>query len=160
MRARLMADWASSPVKEPSGLEEMEELQKARAFSNRRPMSSPLRQTRGQETQSRMRQELKSLRDEVRQAKLELKREKTDHDENVRARILQLESQALELELDLDVLIEEESQVAHEQKQNENTDKQDASPCDVDEQYNEELEDFLAQEELELEAQLRELSLL
>lgn len=112
-------------------------------------MSSPIRNGSNQAAKDRIKQELKSLRTSVREAKSELKRERKLHEEDAQMQIDKMEAQAAALAIDLDLLIEEEIATMPHPDFDETNDA-----------YNEELEDYLAQEELELEAQLKELSIL
>lgn len=136
----------SSPIRQPTALEEIEETQKARGSRLYRPMSSPVAKKLGQtEENSRSslkHKQLEDIRRMQRQLRLALAREKVVDTEDYNKQLAELKKQADLLEVDPDLLVEEEFVEEEE----------------VDE-YEEQLEDFLADEELELEQQLKDLQI-
>lgn len=131
----------SSPIK-GTALEEIEQSQQNRAARLYHPMLSPGKMVTGREKARHTAEEIRSLH---RQTRLALGREKIADKEEYKKQMEELRVQAEELELDPDLLVEEERQVL-EQEMNQDL-------------YEAQLEDFLVDEELELEQQLRDLQL-
>lgn len=135
--------WNSSPVRDLATLEATEERQMARAQHLYRPMSSPLKQrtTSDGNGQKAAKQRYKEFRDQKRQRRLELSREKLTEIQNSREEEEELLRQAVDAEVDIEYLIDVEARI-----------KEEASAAEAREQYElEELELLLAQEQAELE---------
>ncbi|GEQ66689.1 hypothetical protein JCM33374_g352 [Metschnikowia sp. JCM 33374] len=152
----MVKPWHSSPTRENSSVDAIEERQRARAGRLYQPMSSPIKEATQTGQRHRLREQMRHMREDIRQQRQELSREKTVHDEYYNARLKSLQEQADALDTDLELLLEEEKNIR------ESTEAVSA-PDGVDQKYLEELEDeledFLAEEELELEAQLRDLQI-
>lgn len=140
--------WNSSPIRESSYPETAEERQKARAQRLYRPMSSPVqrRTTRSEPgqnpTRERAKLEAKEKREDERQKRLDLSREKITDIETAAKHERELLRQAAREELYVELLIgEEESKKLEEQ----------LSMKAIEQQFLEELEALLAQEQAELE---------
>ncbi|KAM9933003.1 hypothetical protein OXX80_007372 [Metschnikowia pulcherrima] len=161
-----MKQWHSSPTREFSSLEAIEERQRARAGQLYQPMSSPIKTATNTDQRSRLRAQMRQMRDELRHERQALSREKTVVDEDRISRLNMLQEQAEALEVDLDLLLQEESEAREENRSDsmqKNSTSGASAPDPSDTKYlqdlEEELEEFLAQEELELEAQLKDLQL-
>ncbi|KAF7581839.1 hypothetical protein FOB63_003462 [Clavispora lusitaniae] len=134
--------WPSSPTRPLDSLDGVEENQKARAAALYHPLSSPLSNKTGAREEKK-RTEMIKARDQLRQQRLLLGRERTSERESYAQQMELLRLQAAALDMDPDDWDRETEQVE----------------ADLDEAYEAELEEYMLQEELELEQQLRELQL-
>ncbi|OVF09681.1 hypothetical protein A9F13_04g01661 [Clavispora lusitaniae] len=134
--------WPSSPTRPLDSLDGVEENQKARAAALYHPLSSPLSNKAGTREEKK-RTEMIKARDQLRQQRLVLGRERTSERESYAQQMELLRLQAAALDMDPDDWDRETEQVE----------------ADLDEAYEAELEEYMLQEELELEQQLRELQL-
>lgn len=141
----------SSPIRDSSYLEAAEDHQKTRAQNLYRPMSSPIKLDLAKESNSvrfQARAKCKEKREERRQKRLELSREKVSEFEGVAEEQQRLLREATTVEVDLELLLDEEKAIAEQQLQDEE-----------EQEYLEELEMILAQEQAELELHLENLAL-
>ncbi|QWW23478.1 hypothetical protein CA7LBN_002279 [Candidozyma auris] len=122
--------WNSSPLRGNSATEELAKAQKDRVNALYHPMSSP--------TSGRQR--------------LRLQREGLHEKESEQERKKRLEQHALALQVDIDVLIAEEEEQRLREQANINEEGDE-------DRYEEELEDYLMEADLELEAQLRAMNI-
>lgn len=134
--------WPSSPTRPLDSLDGVEENQKSRAAALYHPLSSPLSNKAGAREEKK-RTEMIKARDQLRQQRLLLGRERTSERESYAQQMELLRLQAAALDMDPDEWDRETEQVE----------------ADLDEAYEAELEEYMLQEELELEQQLRELQL-
>ncbi|KAF3985205.1 hypothetical protein FT663_03176 [Candidozyma haemuli var. vulneris] len=108
-------------------------------------MSSPLSKTKKAEQQQQ-------VRDNKRQEKLRLEREKIHSRESDEERRRRLDEQAAAYQADIDVLVAEEEEQQRLEETPKGNDNQELN-------YEEELEDFLTEADLELEAQLKAMNI-
>lgn len=135
--------WPSSPIRERESLEAVEEQQRARAAALYRPMSSPVSKTaaaRSSAADARNRAQMYHAREQLRLLRLVAGRERIDERENYARQLAELERQAAALDADPNEL-------------------EEAGWEEVSNDYESELDDYLLQQELELEQQLREMQL-
>lgn len=156
----MVSQWNSSPIRDTSYLEAAEDNQRARAQRLYKPMSSPVQQRSSQEGSysfQRMlaKSKVKDQREDRRQKRLELSREKVTDYESTQKDEEELLRQANETQIDLEQLIEEEEQERVEREHS----KCEAAELSNEERYLEELELLLAQEQDELELRFGEMAI-
>ncbi|OBA23778.1 hypothetical protein METBIDRAFT_30181 [Metschnikowia bicuspidata var. bicuspidata NRRL YB-4993] len=164
-----MRQWHSSPTRDLTSYEQIEQRQRTRADMLYQPMLSPTKNASQTSQKHKLREKMRQMRDDLREERKELSREKTVHDEDVRARLKLLQEQAELLEIDLDLLLQEEIETCEETSGKNNgtqiTCRALAPSVAVSEntrhlsEFEEELEDLLAAEEMELEARFGDLQL-
>lgn len=129
----------SSPIRSPTALEAAAEIQRDRVSLLYHPMSSPS----AKREKERKQKQAEEIRERRRLLRLELNREKIIDIESYNQQLRELKEQADALEVDPDQLIE-----TSEEYDEDNDDEYD---------YADQLEEYLADAELELEQQLRDL---
>lgn len=137
--------WNSLPLRGNSATEELAKAQKDRVNALYHPMSSP---TLGRVSKVDNSQQ----RDIKRQQRLRLQREGLHEKESEQERKKRLEQHAAALQVDIDVLIAEEEEQRLREQANINEEGDE-------DRYEEELEDYLMEADLELEAQLRAMNI-
>lgn len=140
-----MATWNSLPIRASPAAKEMAQSRKESGNAFYHPMSSPLLKTKKAEQQQQ-------VRDNKRQEKLRLEREKIHSRESDEERRRRLDEQAAAYQADIDVLVAEEEEQQRLEETPKGNDNQELN-------YEEELEDFLTEADLELEAQLKAMNI-
>ncbi|PVH16740.1 uncharacterized protein CXQ87_004292 [Candidozyma duobushaemuli] len=138
----VMNQWNSSPLRGGSATEDMAQAQKERGNALYHPMSSPLSKTKVVNNQQQIRESKRQER--LRQQREERHSRESDEDYQKR-----LQQQAEAFQVDVDTLVDEEQEQHYQES---------GHPQDP-EQYEEELEDYLTEADLELEAQLKSMNI-
>lgn len=136
-----MNPWNLLPLRGSLATEEIAQAQRLRGNALYHPMSSPLLKTKSVNDQQQ-------FRDFKRQERLRLQRERKHDKENDEDHRNRLQQQADAYQVDVDVLVAEEEEQQLQREQQENPEK-----------YEEELEDYLTEADLELEAQLKSMNI-
>lgn len=139
----MTTSWNSSPIRESSYVDTASENQKLRAQRLYRPMSSPLQNRHGYCARDVARLRGKEERENRRQQRLELSREKVTEVQLTKEDEERLRKEAMDAEVDVDRLVAQEEQFQEEQHQ----------------EYLEQLEQILAQEQAELELHFSDMQL-
>lgn len=139
-----MTCWNSLPLRGSSAVEEVANNQKNRVNALYHPLSSPIARNRRLDNQEQ-------IREANRQERLRLRREERHSKESDEEHKKRLEQLAKLYQVDIDVLL------AEEEEQRQNTEQ--APEENPNEIYEEELDDFLTEADLELEAQLKAMNI-